>query len=271
MGDPSPQPLSQKTTVGCMKAVIELDWNFSPPNYFEEAIDIVRQDCVMTIADGKVHTEIDDAIYDAKPDISEGLHKALNDQFLAVQVLSHRAYKLSPPNVARKYSDGHRVFSVVLRSTLAVASAGTVDFKVTDKDGNVKVDSRRDRIEKRKSLASLITCHATDALLDSLLQSYTKAVHDPNDEFVYLYEIREALSGKFGSEAITRKALDISKAQWSRFGCLCNDEPLRQGRHRGKTGRALRDATDVELTEARDIARAMIEAYLRYLTAPTCP
>ena len=50
---------------------------------------------------------------------------------------------------------------------------------------------------------------------------------------------------------------------------LFNNEPLRQGRHRGKSGSALRDATEAELTEARRIALAMIEAYLRHLDTAT--
>jgi hypothetical protein len=49
------------------------------------------------------------------------------------------------------------------------------------------------------------------------------------------------------------------------LGQLCNDEPLRQGRHRGKTGKALRDASENELFEARRIACDMILAYLHYL------
>ena len=87
---------------------------------------------------------------------------------------------------------------------------------------------------------------------------------DPDDELVHLYEIRDALSTKFGSEKAARNALKISYDNWSRFGQLCNDEPLRQGRHRGKKYEA-RDATNAELSEARRIAQAMIEGYLRYL------
>ena len=62
-----------------------------------------------------------------------------------------------------------------------------------------------------------------------------------------------------------RIALAITSSQWSRLGQLCNDEPLRQGRHRGKTRVALRDASEDELFEARRIACDMIVAYLQYL------
>jgi hypothetical protein len=54
----------------------------------------------------------------------------------------------------------------------------------------------------------------------------------------------------------------------SRLGQLCNDEPLRQGRHNGRHVATLRDATDAELVEARGIAQNMIEAYVAHLEAP---
>jgi hypothetical protein len=84
---------------------------------------------------------------------------------------------------------------------------------------------------------------------------------------VHLYEIRDALSQHFGGGSAATAALQISSAQWSRLGQLSNNEPLTQGRHRGKQLGVLRDATNAELTEARDIARAMIESYLAYLHA----
>jgi len=90
-------------------------------------------------------------------------------------------------------------------------------------------------------------------------------VNDPNNELVHLYEIRDTLSKKFGGENAACQALNISAAQWSRLGQLANNEPLRQGRHRGKNPGALRDATEAELTEARDITRQFVEAFLEYL------
>ena len=41
-----------------MDAVMMLNWTFSPPDYFEEPIEISRQDYAMTIADGQVHAKI---------------------------------------------------------------------------------------------------------------------------------------------------------------------------------------------------------------------
>ncbi len=255
-----------------MNAVVVLEWKFSPPDYFEEALEISRQDYTMTIADGKVQAKIDSAIYEANPSMRRALHDALNDRFLGVQLLTHHAYELSSSTMTRVHPDGHRDIFMEAEPGRFVISGKAVDFQVIDKDGNVISDSKHDRIEKKKSLAELVTTHrATDGLLASLLRSYDAAVRDPNNELVHLYEVREALSVKFGGENGARSALGITSSQWSRLGQLCNNEPLRQGRHRGKTGGALRDATEGELAEARGIVRAMIEAYLQHVDATTGP
>ena len=75
-----------------MSAFVLLEWNFSPPDYFEDQIDLSRNDYAMTIADGKVEARIDSAIYDANPSMRKELHDGLNDRFLGVQLLTHRAY-----------------------------------------------------------------------------------------------------------------------------------------------------------------------------------
>lgn len=249
-----------------MSAVVVLEWKFSPPDYFEAPIEIARDDYTLTIADGKAEARIDFAIYDASPSIRQTLHGGLNDRFLGVQLLSHRAYQLSRSTMTRVHPDGRRDVFLDVEPARIVITGHPVDFQVRDRNGNIVADSRRDRIEKKKSLADLVsTYRASDGTLASLLRSHDAAVRDPNNELVHLYEIREALSVKFGGEKALRSTLSISSSDWSRFGELCNNEPLRQGRHRGKTSGALRDATEPELAEARGIARAMTEAYLRYL------
>ena len=134
-----------------------------------------------------------------------------------------------------------------------------------DKDGNIISDSRRDRIEKEKNLSELIITYTNDQLAGVLLKSYNAAVADPNNELIHLYEIRDALSKKFRNESTVRKNLAITSSQWSRLRQLSNDEPLKKGRHRGKAVDTLREATESELAEAREISRAMIESYLQSL------
>lgn len=249
-----------------MSTVVELDWTFSPPDYFEEPFEISRDGYSITIANGKVQAKIDSGVYDADPSLRQNLDEGLKDRFLGVQLLSHRSYELSKSTMTRLHPEGRKDIFLELEPARIVISGATVDIRLTDRDGNVVSDSRAERIERKRSLAELVAKHrSTDALLDSLLSSYDAAVRDPNNELVHLYETRDALSVRCGGEAAARAMVGITSSQWSRMGQLCNDEPLRQGRHRGKSGGALRDASEGELTEGRQIARAMIEGYLRHL------
>jgi hypothetical protein len=249
-----------------------LEWKFSPPDYFEEPIEFSRQDYTMTIADGKAEAKIDSVLFEGDPSMRQRVHDDLNGRFLAVQVLTHRDYKLSKSTKTRVHPDGRRDTFVEPEPASVVYFGGRIDIRVTDKDGKVISDSKRDRIEREKDLAELVAKYRSrDTLLASLLQSYNAAVRDADNELVHLYEVRDALSARFGGKDSALNALGVSSSQWSRFGALCNDEPLRQGRHRGKTAGALRDASDAELTEARRIAQTMIESYLRHLEGPAKP
>lgn len=94
------------------------------------------------------------------------------------------------------------------------------------------------------------------------MESYEGAVNDTEDELIYLYEVRDALSTHFKSSDKARMKLGIPKKKWNRLGEMANTMPLRQGRHRGEHDE-LRDATAEELEEARGLAREFIEAYVR--------
>src|SRR5882672_6295681 len=134
-----------------MGVVVVLEWKFSPPDYFEEPIEIFRQDYTMSIEYGKVHAKIDSALFDPDTSMRQRLHDGLNDRFLAIQMLTHRAYELSGSTKTRLHPDGRRDVFVDLEPARVVFSAGAVDFRVIDKDGKVVSDSRLDRIDKKKS------------------------------------------------------------------------------------------------------------------------
>lgn len=249
-----------------MQDVVVLEWAFSPADFFEEPIHIVREDYEMRIDNGKVEARIDPDIYGKEHKMRDELHEALNGRFLAIQLLTHKPYKLSKASMYRLHSDGRKDVTVFLDSCVMTAFVGTLDIVVKDKHGNVISDSRKERAEKKKELADLVQKYRSeDPLLSSLLRSNNAAVNDPNNELVHLYEIRDALSGRFGGETGAQTALGIGGTQWSRLGQLANDEPVKQGRHRGRSAGALRDATEAELKEARSIALSLVEGYLQYL------
>ena len=55
------------------QVVVILEWQFSPPGYFEEPINVTRDDYTMIIGDGKVEARIDSAIYDRNPSMRQRL------------------------------------------------------------------------------------------------------------------------------------------------------------------------------------------------------
>jgi hypothetical protein len=252
-----------------MSSVEHFEWTFSPSDYFEEVVEVARNEYVLTIANGTVKAMVDSVAFERRPLVREQMEKSLNDRFMAVQLLTHRPYQLSKSSRTRVHDDGHRDIFIECEPGHIVLTGGIVDITVTDAHGNVISDSRRDRLQRKRDLSELVSRHrGVNKFVDVMLKSYDAAVRDPQNELVHLYEIRDAISSCFGGKSASLAALGISATDWSRVGQLCNDEPLRQGRHRGKASLALRDATESELTEARSIARSFLEEYLNYIDGP---
>lgn len=247
-----------------MPAVFLLEWTFTPPDLFEERVEFPFALGVFVVDAGKVEARIPEEAYPQDHSLRAELHEQLNARFLAAQVLSHNPFTLSKPGVARVHADGRRDAWLFAEPATLTFTGGTADFVVKDAAGNVVRDTKKERIDHRKDLANTAASMVEDAVASSILRSYAAAVNDPANELVHLYEIRDALAAHFGGEKPAITALGITSAQWSTLGRLANEEPLRQGRHRGKKLGALREATREELEQARATARALIEGYLRY-------
>lgn len=249
-----------------MDSVVVLEWRFSPPDYFESQIEIRQRDFSMVISDGKAEAKIDSVVYEANPSIREELDDVLRSQFLGLQLSSRETFDLSRPNKVRvEHSDGLTDYFLEVEPGRIELRGHQVRLLRIDKDENVVADQQT---EAAKRIAELVSKHYEDEVLMSLLKSWDASVNDPENELGRLYEIREALSRRFGNGDKARHSLGISKKKWSRFGTLYNEVPLKQSRHRGGHD-TLRDATDTELSEVRGIAKDWIEAYLQYLESTT--
>lgn len=251
-----------------MSSIVVLEWIFSPSDYFEPRNEIQQNGHTILIANGKAKVSIDSTVYDANPSIRDVLHKALDTQFKGILLFSHEPYELSQrPSKTTLHDDGNRDIEL---GPVSIQTVSKVSAHLTiTNNGIVVADTRRDMIEKEESLANLYNKHQTDEIFMPLLRSYEASVRDQKDEFVHLYEIRDALYRKFGRKL--EATLNISHDDWSLFGRLCDEEPLQPSRHRGKKYGKLRDATDAELSEARRIALAMIEAHDSYLDRSSDP
>lgn len=251
----------------------EVRWFFRPADLFEVAVAVPLAAFEALFSNGEVIVRLSEPTSNISEGTLRQMQKAVEGILNFRTLLAHRPHTLSGPTIFQRYRGGRADAEVHVCGLEEDAHVGLIeDAEVRDQNGEVVFNSRSERIAQQTTLLTRASRHlGHDATLQALTKSYSEAVKDPANELVHLYEIREALSVKFGGEMATLSALGLSSSAWSRLGQLSNNEPLRQGRHRGKTGGALRDATDAELSEAREIARAMIEAYLGHLANSSRP
>jgi hypothetical protein len=243
-----------------------LEWKYAPPTYIDGATELLSQHGLVTLREGKAEAVIGVADYPPDHSLRGLLHSDLEAMFLAAQVLSHERFELSKPSVVRVHPDGRRDAFLFPEGISLRLSVGQADITATDGSGRVVTDTRSERIKRRDWFLRTAVRFSGDPAVSAFLRSYSAAVNDPNNELVHLYEVRECLAKRFGGEHAAVAALGISRHRWSLLGRLANDEPIAQGRHRGRQLGALRSATSAELSEARTIAREMIDRYLSLLS-----
>jgi hypothetical protein len=182
--------------------------------------------------------------------------------FGARKALKRKSFQLRGPNIIQHTAAGTRNIAMTVGTGAYLVTGGQVDFVVTDAAGNVKADSKAERIVAETSFVrELAQKAAKSATLRAMLDSYGQATDDPDNELVHLYEIRDAASKHYGGEKAARDALGITKTNWQALGRLANDEPLVEGRHRGRQVGSLRNATEAELETARSVARSIIDGF----------
>lgn len=242
-----------------------LEWSFTPADFFGEPVVITREGYVQSISHGKAEVRIDGDRFAAGEVTAEQVQRELDGRFRASQLFRRRPFELSGPRTIKIRSDGTRHFFLEVAPAVIKITGGTVGVRITDGAGGVVHDSEAARLKREKGLEDRVAKHAADPLLVRLLKSFDSAVRDPDNELVHLYEVREALATRFGGRQAIQSNLRIVLPEWGRFGQLCNDEPLRQGRHRGKMSGPLRDATAAELDECRELCVQLIDSYLDWL------
>jgi len=236
-----------------------VEWTYSPADYFEEPMEISNEDYNLIIKDGKVEARTS---CDQRPQLCDQLSMELEFRFQGIQLVSNKPYELSKPSITcPHHHSGMRIISVSETATISTE----VDLTITDKNGNVVADTRKERIERKQFLGDLAVKYGSiDPLAGELLLHYTKAINDRDHFLVHLYDIIEALKRQFGKEA--RNTLQITKTQWNGLKTLANVTPLKEGRHRARAKPSeLRDATKAEWNTAMKIAAEIVEKYLTYL------
>ena len=249
-----------------------MEWTYSPPNFLEEPLSLRTDEYGLAANDGKAVAtgEVGDSALD--PTLQAQIHNRLHAHFIATQVITHKPFDLSAFTSYRLHADGRKDVTLRVQPAILHVSAGNLDLVLKDAAGNVLRDTRAERIATERTLGELVHSHReNDAAAAAILSSYESAVQDPDNELIYLYEIRDAMAVRFGGHASAISQLQLSQSAWDTLGALANVEPLRQGRHRGRRAGQLRNATPSELEKARAIARHIIQRYFGYLDSVPNP
>jgi hypothetical protein len=242
----------------------DLAYSYEPTDFFEASTTItLRSGCakfdagevVLTLSRPRLvgHAEA--------PAFTHEVRAALRTR----QLLTGRCFSLLGPRITHQDAEGHR-HHVMLAETGRFELRGfPVDIHIQDTSGATIRDTKAERIREETTFFGEVAPKASaNPELSRMLESYGRSFEDPANALVNLYEIRDAATTHFQTEATARARLKVSRDDWSALGRLANDEALREGRHRGQQA-ALRPATPDELAQARRIARRIIESFARHL------
>ena len=242
-----------------------LDGSYTPGDYFEEPVSLQGAGYAVVIADGSIVATVDEPDPQVGQALRPEIERAIGRVFGAQQAMTCRPHEKTRLGMTRHHPDGRKdVWLSIDEPITATATVHPIDFRITNAEGQVTCDSRAERLIDQKQFREQCVRHAGDSTLSKLLASSKQSVDDRPNALVHLYEVRDALKDHFGGEQKARERLGIPKSDWSFLGRISNDEPVREGRHRGLHGE-LRPASEDELERARSVARQMIRAYMDHL------
>ncbi len=236
-----------------------LEWTYQPTTYFEAPYSHSTSDYTIAVEDGKVTVTLVAPQDSVTTDLLRVVEGQVGAIFAGRQLQTHRPYKLAGPATYQHHANGRKDVAISLGVAEMVVVGNEVDVVIRSASGEIIQDTKAERVAEHARFLDLVAQKSPDPLLQSLLGSYSAAVNDPANELVHLCEIRDALAKHFGRDSKARSKLNIPKSEWRRLGILADAEPLEQGRHRGEHLGDLRDATQGELDEARQIVRNWIE------------
>ena len=203
----------------------------------------------ITVGKGKAKAEILLESYNRQPkEIKEKFYTCLNTHcFVAYKKFNNKAYEVSKPLAT--FPDDSKEISI------------TFDAMVDIKDNIVLTDEDKEEIARH---ANLLEKYYSDPALKKMMESFRKAHIDRENFFVYIYEIRDALSKKINKSAKSIcELLGIEKSDWKILGEICNNHP--NGRHRGKKYDEIDKVSSEDIKIVKDIAYDMIIKYVNYL------
>ncbi len=85
---------------------IQLEWKYTPENYFEDSIIIKEEAFELKISNGISLAKIEPSFFYQHPEIKENLTSLIESRFYAVQLMSHQDFTLNKPSRSDLRKDG---------------------------------------------------------------------------------------------------------------------------------------------------------------------
>jgi hypothetical protein len=241
-----------------------LQFQYKPIDFLEAPFQYSDTKYTLIFASGNAEAILSDP-YDIIP---ETLQREIKNKVLSIlsarMLFKHEFFELDSVNTQKHYADGSISTSRTIEGKASIIKLKSYapDIILKDSAGRIIKDTKAERIAEEEALMRLIADSADrHPLINKFLESYKSAVSDPPNELVHLFEILDGLKSNYGTKEEAIKQLGLSEPRWNRLHVLSNNEPLKEGRHRGSK-KSLRHASYEELSEARKIAHEMIQAFV---------
>ncbi len=151
-----------------------------------------------------------------------------------------------------------------------------LQVRVTDATGAVGFDAKaaageqarralQDAKNELRVTAKAFAKHLGDDFFRRAWESFNLAFGNDQHAINHLFDVRDAILGRFRKEDVARKALRIYRNEWSDFGRIFNDGAVIGGRHNGKHPAPLKPMTHDQRAQAIRFAKNLLLAYGRYL------
>jgi hypothetical protein len=242
------------------KIILRIQYN--PADFFEFPFEYSNSNYTISFDNGTAEVTFSKPLVNLPEDLQTEIIKRVDTILSGRMISKHEIYELGPTSISTHYLDGKITTSHKIQGKASILKlrAYAPDIVLKDSTGKIIRDTKAERQNEQKEFLNLIAnASGKHPILDKLIGSYKSAISDPADELVHLYEIIDALKSHFRSKEKAIAKLNLSEKKWDRLFCLSNNEPLKEGRHRGSK-QNLRQASDDELTEAREIAQNIIRA-----------
>jgi hypothetical protein len=245
-------------------AKTELRWGYSPEDLFASGETFSISQGALTLAGGTASLVLLAPVDPVPTHMVEQARDTVYAILMGALVAYRRPCRLTESVTTHQVSDTGVSSTIIAGSGALVATGVAViaSVQVHDKFGAVIGNSEQlKRQAVRDSILAIYPKIQRSATLRRLLQSYERSIEDVDNEFIHLYEIKDALKHHFGSQARAEAAFPGAATNLRTLGKLANFLPLAQGRHRGSHVGNLRPATVGELDDIRSAALALIRGF----------